>query len=104
MLINLRLLASHPTTFQFKIKSFQILTNDAERMFRDVPENGEPSPTGVRRVDITKTKVSFECPQPIYTPLLEKAVPDTYKEVKPAWLVHLPTRLLELMRDHQVRL
>ncbi|EJD48258.1 hypothetical protein AURDEDRAFT_113089 [Auricularia subglabra TFB-10046 SS5] len=93
---------SHPTTFQFKIKSFRILTNDAKRMLRDIPHDGEPSPAGVRRVDITKTSVSFECPQPVYAPLIEKAIPDTFKEAQPAWLVHLPTRLLEWMRDHQV--
>ncbi|KAG7099851.1 hypothetical protein E1B28_001658 [Marasmius oreades] len=93
---------SHPTTFQFKIKSFRVLTADSERMFRDVPTTGEPSPAGVRRVDITKTSTSFECPQPVYTPLLEKAIPDTFKEVQPDWLVHMPTRLLEHMRDHQI--
>lgn len=69
---------------------------------RDVPIDGQPSPDGVRRVDITKTSTSFECPQPVYTPLLERAVPDTYAEVQPGWLLHMPSRLLELMRDHQV--
>ncbi len=71
-------------------------------MFRDVPQDGDPSPTGVRRVDITKTSKSFECPQSVYTPLLEKAIPDTFQEAQPTWLLHLPPRLLEAMRDHQV--
>ncbi|KAK0447554.1 hypothetical protein EV421DRAFT_1786727 [Armillaria borealis] len=93
---------SHPTAFHFKIKSFRILSNDAERMFRDVPQDGDPSPTGVRRVDITKTSKSFECPKPVYAPLIEKAIPDTFQEVQPTWLLHLPPRFLEAMRDHQV--
>ncbi|PBK94158.1 hypothetical protein ARMGADRAFT_1101061 [Armillaria gallica] len=93
---------SHPTAFHFKIKSFRILSNDAERMFRDVPQDGDPSPTGVRRVDITKTSKSFECPQSVYTPLLEKVIPDTFQEAQPTWLLHLPPRFLEAMRDHQI--
>ncbi|KAI6097468.1 hypothetical protein F5141DRAFT_460127 [Pisolithus sp. B1] len=92
----------HTSEFQFKIKSFRILSNDAERMFRDVPKDGEPSPAGVRRVDITKTSKSFECPQPVYSPLIEMAIPGSFEEAQPAWLLHLPTRLLEAMRDHQV--
>ncbi|KAI6143787.1 hypothetical protein BKA82DRAFT_4183183 [Pisolithus tinctorius] len=92
----------HATEFQFKIKSFRILSSDAERMLRDVPKDGEPSPAGVRRVDITKTSKSFECPQPVYSPLIEMAIPGTFEEAQPAWLLHLPTRLLEAMKDHQV--
>jgi hypothetical protein len=71
-------------------------------MFRDVPQGGEPSPGGVRRVDITKTSKSFECPQQVYSPLIEKALPGTFEEVQPIWLSHLPTRLLGAMIDHQV--
>lgn len=92
----------HAIQFQFKIKSFRILSSDADRMFRDVPADGAPSPANVRRVDITKTSKSFECPQQVYSPLIEKVLPGTFKEVQPIWFSHLPTRLLEAMMDRQV--
>ncbi|KAH0833822.1 hypothetical protein J3R83DRAFT_10985 [Lanmaoa asiatica] len=92
----------HATEFRFNIKSFRILSSDAEKMFRDVPKDGQPSPTGVRRVDLSKTSKSFECPQPVYSPLIEMAIQRTFEEAYPTWLVHLPTRLLEAMRDRQV--
>ena len=70
---------------------------------RDIPSNKEPGPNGVKRVDISKTGFSIECPQKVYSPLLEKAIPNSYSEIQPFWLVHMPTRLLNLIKNHQVR-
>jgi len=92
---------TRPTAFHYKVKSFRILTNDANRMVRDVPLDGTLG-AGARRVDLTKTSKSFECHQQFYTPLIEMAIPNTYKEVQPMWLTHLPSRLLEAMKNHQV--
>ncbi|KAG8985840.1 hypothetical protein FRB90_004410, partial [Tulasnella sp. 427] len=97
----------HPAVFQFGIKSFQILTSDLEElMTRNVPEDGTASTTGktkgIRRVDITKTSTSFECPGRAYAPIIEKAIPGTFKEIQPMWLTYMPTPLLVAIRDHQI--
>ena len=93
-----------PVAAQFKIKSYRVLTNDPERMFRDIQDDDDGHPANdVRRVDITKASTSFECWNPVYTPVLETSIPDSYGEPQPPWLTHIPSSLLEAIRDKPVR-
>ncbi|KAI0694790.1 hypothetical protein C8Q76DRAFT_826066 [Earliella scabrosa] len=90
-----------PVAAQFKIKSYRVLTNDPERMFRDIQDDDDGHPANdVRRVDITKASTSFECWNPVYTPVLEMSIPDSYGEPQPLWLTHIPLSLLEAIRDN----
>lgn len=99
-------LATQPTAFRFKIKSFRLLTSDYKAMVRDVEEVRvvARNRTPVQRVDITKTNTYYEIHQEVYTPLIERALPDTFEEEVPAWMKRLPTRLVEAMIDHHVNL
>ncbi|KAI0694819.1 hypothetical protein C8Q76DRAFT_251993 [Earliella scabrosa] len=92
--------ALRPVAAQFKIKSYRIFTNDPERMFRDIQDDDDGHPANdVRRVDITKASTSFECWDPVYTPVLQPSVPDSYSELQPPWLTHVPSTLLGAMSD-----
>ncbi|TFY51751.1 hypothetical protein EVJ58_g10401 [Rhodofomes roseus] len=67
---------SYPAAVKFKIKSLRVLTNDS--------------------------RTSFQCHERVYTPLVQKTIPDAYDEMRPAWLAHMPTCLAALMRDNQI--
>ncbi|KAH9828826.1 uncharacterized protein C8Q71DRAFT_891818 [Rhodofomes roseus] len=94
---------SYPAAVKFKIKSLRVLTNDSRSMFRRVPRiRNRKHSTSVWRLDITWPSASFQCHERVYTPLVQKTIPDAYDEMRPAWLAHMPTRLAALMRDNQI--
>ncbi|KAJ7190438.1 hypothetical protein GGX14DRAFT_407973 [Mycena pura] len=98
-----------PTTFNLRMKSFRVLSSDPSVMrFRDTPERPIPGEHDrnrgrdcpLYRVDQSVTNESYACKHAVYAPLLEKAIPGSYEEIRIKWIEHLPTRVLRLMENN----
>ncbi|KAF7358416.1 DUF3421 domain protein [Mycena venus] len=92
-----------PAAFNFRIKSFRVLSNDPSLVpFHNAPSEHTPGRQDVFRVDEAVTDHSFGCRRAVYAPLIDAAMPGTFEEARPLWIEHLPNRVRELMRKNQV--
>ncbi|KAI6046802.1 hypothetical protein EDC04DRAFT_2982875 [Pisolithus marmoratus] len=86
---NSRLLTAylpHATEFQFQIKLFRVLSSDCGK-----------------DVDVPKDDVEVvRAPSTRLLAFNRDDDPGHIEEARPAWLLHLPTRLLEAMKDRMV--
>ncbi|KAI2619599.1 hypothetical protein GGR54DRAFT_630639 [Hypoxylon sp. NC1633] len=90
-----------------KIRSFKIMTRAAKdlqrRAITELERHEDLKPyNGVLLVDIDKAPNQYGCTRRIYSPLLRKAIQGSYMKFTP-WLDHLPSRLLRLIVDHQIK-
>ncbi|KAJ6545267.1 hypothetical protein B0H19DRAFT_1221674 [Mycena capillaripes] len=92
-----------PAAFNFRIKSFRVLSNDPSLVpFHDAPSEHTPGRQDVFRVDEAVTDHSFGCRCTVYAPLIDAAMPGTFEETRALWIEYLPNRVRKLMRKNQV--
>ncbi|ODA76064.1 hypothetical protein RJ55_08347 [Drechmeria coniospora] len=85
---------------QIKLKSFRVMTRDLEKPeIKAITEHAERvEPQGTAKVSV-KGHGQFEVDTWRISPILENVVEGSYR-VETPWISRLPTKVLELIRDH----